>query len=64
MRRYLASLKILRTSKRALAITLIGLLVGTLATPVASSAASVRGHVPPHGVVHPTDGVGDSPLVP
>ena len=64
MRRYLAPMKILRTSKRALAITLIGLLVGTLAAPVTSSAATIHVHAPPHGAVHPTDGVGDSPLVP
>jgi len=35
----------------ALGLPFILPLVGTLATPVASSAASVRGHVPPHSVV-------------
>ena len=64
MRNYLATSKILRTGKRALAVALIGLLLGTLAAPATSSAASIHVHAPPHHVVQPADGVGDSPLVP
>jgi hypothetical protein len=65
MRSKLALSKILRTGKRALAVALIGLLLGTLAAPATSSAASIHAHAPAgHGVVQPKDGVGDSPLVP
>jgi hypothetical protein len=49
-----------RTGKRALTVTLIGLVVGILAVPETSLAAS-------HHVVHvvrPADGVGDSPIMP
>ena len=63
MRKYLATSKILRTGRRALAVALFGLLLGTLAAPVTSSAATV--HAPHgHGIVQPADGVGDSPQVP
>jgi hypothetical protein len=58
--------KILRSSKRALAVALIGLLLGTLAAPATSSAAGTSAHAPTgHAVVsRPLDGVGDSPVVP
>lgn len=64
MRRYVAPSNILRTGKRALAAALLGLLLGTLAAPATSSAATIHVHAPPHQVVQPADGVGDSPLVP
>ncbi|HLZ26020.1 MAG TPA: hypothetical protein VKV73_01710 [Chloroflexota bacterium] len=64
MRSYLAASKILRTGKRALAVALIGLLLGTLAAPATSSAATMHAHATAHSVDRPLDGVGDSPLVP
>ena len=64
MRKDLAASKILRAGKRALAVACLGLLLGTLAAPATSSAAAIHVHAPPHGVVQPADGVGDSPLVP
>jgi hypothetical protein len=65
MRSQLARSKILRTGRRALAVALIGLLLGTLAAPATSSAATIRVHGPSHTIVaRPLDGVGDSPLVP
>jgi hypothetical protein len=58
--------KTLRSGKRALAVALIGLLLGTLAAPATSSAATGQVHAQTgHGVVsRPLDGVGDSPVVP
>jgi hypothetical protein len=52
-----------RTGKRALAVTLIGLVVGLLAMPETTLAAS---HHAPAGVhlMRPADGVGDSPVMP
>jgi hypothetical protein len=63
MKRYLAASNILRSGKRALAVVLLGLLLGTLAAPAASSAAT-RPPLHRHGVVLSADGVGDSPVVP
>ena len=47
-------------------LALIGLLLGTLAAPATSSAATGQVHAQTgHGVVsRPLDGVGDSPVVP
>jgi hypothetical protein len=65
MRRYLEVPKIRRAGKRAVAVALLGLLLGTLAAPATSSAATVRVHPPAtHIGFRPLDGVGDSPLVP
>jgi hypothetical protein len=64
MRRYPAISKILRTGKRALAVALVGLLLGTLAAPATSSAASNHVKAPHTVILRPLDGVGDSPLVP
>jgi hypothetical protein len=63
MRSDLSASTILRRGKRALAVVLIGLLLGTLAAPATSSAASVHAHTA-SGVSRPADGVGDSPVVP
>jgi hypothetical protein len=58
-----------RTGKRALAVALIGLVVGLLAVPQTSLAASrpsASQRVIGSGVhvVLPADGVGDSPIMP
>jgi hypothetical protein len=57
---------VVRSGKRALAVALLGLMLGAFVTPATSSAASLRSGIAPapHPIVHPTDGVGDSPLVP
>jgi hypothetical protein len=65
MRGHLVASNILRMGKRALAVAVIGLLLGTLAAPATSSAAGVAVRAPAwHSVDRRKDGVGDSPLVP
>jgi hypothetical protein len=52
-----------RSAKRALAVALIGLVVGLVAVPETSLAAS--GLAPSGvGLERPCDGVGDSPIMP
>jgi hypothetical protein len=55
--------RIVRNAKRAVAVVLLGLLLGTLAAPAASAAADSN---PPtwYWPSIPLDGVGDSPIVP
>ena len=61
--------KILRKTKRAVAVVLLGLLLGTVAAPAASSAADTSAVFWESAstwdwVSRPLDGVGDSPVVP
>jgi hypothetical protein len=51
-----------RVLRRAIAALALGLLVGVFASPTAGWAAG--GHDAPAGLTLPSDGIGDSPLVP
>jgi hypothetical protein len=55
---------LMNKAKRALAVALIGLLLGVVAVPETSLAAKPLPSRQVTHIVHPADGVGDSPVMP
>jgi hypothetical protein len=56
--------RIRKVQLRSVAVALIGFLLAAVIVPGTSLASGSHTVKPPPHIIHPTDGIGDSPLVP